>query len=230
MAWLPKRSLIRIAITLSTILLLAILSGCSLPLNLGKKKAPAPPPPSPTAIPSPTATPFQLPPTYTPTPSAAGSASTTSTSASQQTTPTPVANSTAQGTPAPTVAPSPTGLAFAGLCADHPNTKQPCLLSAGITKYHGKRVCRYVFENIPVPDTFFLRINGASMECTHFAQYPTRAYCMGIAPARLPIHLELGWVQGGETVNVPVDQAIVDDIQRRHFFPIGVPPTPTPHR
>jgi len=223
-----KKTLFRAAAAFAPLALLAILSGCSLSFNfLGKKKAPTPPPPSPTTIPSPTATPFQLPPTYTPTPSAA----TPSPGASQQATPVPATTSTAQtqATPTPTFAPPASGWAFAGLCADNPATNQPCLYSAGITKYHGKRVCRYVFENIPHPDTFFLQINGASMECIHYAQYPTRAYCMGIAPARLPIHLELGWVQGGETVNVPVDQAIVDDIQRRHFFPIGVPPTPTPH-
>lgn len=106
-------------------------------------------------------------------------------------------------------------------------TEQPCLYSAGVTTYHGKRVCRYVFENIPYPETAFVEINGARMDCVTLPAYPSRIYCMGTAPYRNPIHLRLGWYIGGKMVEVTVPQSAVNTIQEQHFFPLGVPPAPT---
>ncbi len=216
-------------------LLLAALAGCDLISNLGKQ------PQAPTPVP-PTAAPFTptfiaLPPTYTP----AAAAPVPSPTPVPTQTPTPTLPPTqppspTAGQPSPTVAlatPTPTTLAgggngpvFAGLCFAT-STQQPCLYSVGIMNYHGERVCRYVFENIPYPQTAFVEINGVSMECIHLPEYPQRIYCMGVAPPTSPIQLRLGWYENGQRVDVYVDQAVVDDIQRQHLFPIGAPPTPT---
>ncbi len=212
----------------AALLLLAVLSGCT-QFNLGGGESAATATTAPTPVP-PTAeiTPsfIGLPPTYTPTP--AQPVVLTQRPQSQPTlqpvttvTPTPGASSanTWQGSSG-----QPT---FGGLCVDTIGN-DPCLYSAGLTQYHGEQVVRYVFENIPYPESAYVEINGVAMECITLPQYPTRIYCMGVAPARFPIKLRLGWEANGREVEVFVNQAVVDDIQRRHFFPIGAPPPPTP--
>ncbi len=213
-------------------LLLGMLAGCDLLPNVGPQPQ-APPPAPPTTAPF-TPTFIVLPPTYTPTtvPTAAPTQPPTPTLAPTQP-PTLPPSPTVAGQPSPTLAPTATNTAggsngpvFAGLCSA--SSSQPCLYSVGIMKYHGERVCRYVFENIPFPQTAFVEINGANMECIHLPEYPHRIYCMGVAPPTTPIQLRLGWYENGQRVDVQVDQAVVDAIQQQHLFPIGAPPTPTP--
>ncbi len=220
-------------LTGALVLAMLLLGGCQgLPWQ---QKAPEPTA-TPTLSPvqaAPTATPMVLPPTYTPAaPPPATTNGTGESNAASNTGSTAETTLLATPTPAPAISGNTTTASdaptFGGLCKWNTGAeKQPCLYNAGVTTYHGERVCRYVFENIPYPETAFVEINGAQMECVTLPSYPSRIYCMGAAPYRTPIQLYLGWYIGGKKVEVNVPQNTVNAIQEQHLFPLGEPPAPT---
>ena len=205
-----------------------LLSGCVLPFSQQPAAATPVTTAAPQQPPATGATPtfVGLPPTYTPMPS-------------PMWTPTALPQTGGEGGSTP-VAPTatPTGMSvsvpltggrvFAGVCSFASDPNAPCLYSVGFSMYQGKQVIRYVFENIPHPDSAFVEINGVSLECMALPQYPTRAYCIGNPPARFPIQLRLGWYAQGSRVEVRVPQSAVDAVAERHMFPVGKVLLPTP--
>jgi len=98
--------------------------------------------------------------------------------------------------------------------------------------YKGEYVFRYVFENVPNPDSFFLEINGERLDCIYLPQFSaTRVYCMGNSPYKVPIQVRMGWENGDHTEEIVVDPELIERLNREYIFPIGQappPPTPTP--
>ncbi len=197
-------------------LVAVLLWGCSLLNQIA--------PPAPAFTPTPTRTPFRLPPTFTPRPTPTRPPTSTPRPTATPTvtplpSPTPGPGTPTQ--PGPTATPLPEGaISFGGLCAS--GTPLPCLYSSGTTQVAGQPAVRYVFENIGVPETLFVEINGVALTCSALPDYPTRAYCTGRVPVQTPIRLRLGWTEpDGTVVEVAVDQAVVDAIQAQGLFPLG---------
>ncbi len=181
-----------------------------------------PPTPRPRFTLPPTFTPLPPPPTPTrrPTPTAEPGLSASATLASP-TTPLPSV------TPLPSPTPTATEpvLTFYGWC--HPGIAGPCLYTLGTSKYQGEVVYRYVFENLPFPQYFFLEINGSRLDCITREAYPTRAYCLGGGPERETFSMRLGLDDGQTVIEFYIPPEVLQDMAQS--LPIGTPtPKPTP--
>lgn len=118
---------------------------------------------------------------------------------------------------------------FAGSCSEAEDATQPCIYVTGIDEYNGEKVFRYVFENIPYPDTFFVEINGTPLECVYLPEFSTtRAYCMGNTPYKKPLQMRMGWkTPSGEIVEVYIDSELLQRLNNEYKLPMGKPPKPT---
>jgi len=193
---------------------LLALWGCSRQESTAPTLLPSPTPPSPLTTPS-------LP---SPRPTASSTPQPSPTPAVTMSPPSPtVASASPTWTPSLTPSPTAAPLAFAGHCEYE--IKEPCLYSIGWTVYQGQRVYRYVFENLPHPETFFVEINGVRLDCITLPDIsPSRAYCMGVVPPTRPIQLRLGYIQDNMLYEIPVPPIVLAAIQ--NDIPVGEPPKP----
>jgi len=178
---------------------------------------PSPMPPTATwqALRLPTLRPSPTYPTRTPTPTPTHTPSPTATV--HLVTPT----ATVTLTPTPTIDP----YRFGGRC--EPGMNLPCLYQIGKMIYKRKYVYRYVFENIPYPEHFFMELNGSRLECVYLPQFSeTRVYCMGPSPWKLFPELRIGYAFGDQEDLIFIPPDIQGEM--RLWLPMGTPPGPIP--
>jgi len=166
-------------------------------------------------------------PTHTPTPTITLTPSLTPT-----VTATPVLfvpSATPTFTDTPTLTPSPTVPPivgrFAGECG--PNVTDVCLYTWGFARdAQGRRVYRYVFDNVRIGWQFGAIVNGAWLECHPMPQQPSRVYCLGTPPPSEDgvLSLSLFYILPDGTITfVEVPPEVAFRLSDENKFPVGTP-------